>query len=106
MAACRAHAMGSVRGRALRAGADLREFQHAVVCAAHTLTALRWFSLGNAHINFSVSVCPMHPKLTPFARPFFRDPSRARAVSGRRTPVHTTDVAEGRAEYLREDRAS
>ncbi len=64
IAAGRADAMGPVGRRALRAGAELRQFQHAVVSPTHTLTALRWFSLGNAHISFSVSVYPIHPKPT------------------------------------------
>ena len=47
----RTNAMRHVRSRALRANAQLREFQHTVVRPAHALAALRWFTFRNAH-NF------------------------------------------------------
>jgi hypothetical protein len=56
-----------VGSRALRAGAELRKFQHAVVRPAHALAALRRFSFWNAHkiqFNSLVLVYPAPPRQT------------------------------------------
>ena len=45
----RTNAVRNVWLGALRTFADLRQFQHAVVSAAHTLPAGRWFSFWNTH---------------------------------------------------------
>src|SRR5258708_2098201 len=45
----RAHPVWHVRRRALRAGAQLRQLQNAVISSPHTLAALRRFTLGYAH---------------------------------------------------------
>ena len=60
----RADPVGHIGCRALRAGAELRQRQHAVVSAAHALAALRRFSLWNAHkfrflLKFQfIQLCP------------------------------------------------
>src|SRR5438552_13343208 len=41
----------NVGGGALRAGAQLRQFQNAVIGPAHALTTAGWFTLGDTH-NF------------------------------------------------------
>src|SRR2546423_10499978 len=41
--------MRNIRSRALRAGAQLRQFEHAIVCPAHALAASGGFSLGYTH---------------------------------------------------------
>jgi hypothetical protein len=44
-----------IRLRALGTGADLRQFKHAVISAAHTLPAPRWFTLWNAHNSINLT---------------------------------------------------
>src|SRR5262245_15738442 len=51
IAAGRTNAVGNVGSSALRASAQLRQLQDAVVRAAHPLTAFGRFSLGNTHIS-------------------------------------------------------
>src|ERR1051325_11996209 len=45
----RTHPVGNIRGGALRAGAELRQFEHAVVGTTHPHAALRRFSFRNTH---------------------------------------------------------
>ena len=48
-ATSRANPVRDVGRGALRAGAELRQFQHAVVGTAHALPAPGWFTFWNAH---------------------------------------------------------
>jgi hypothetical protein len=48
-AAGRANPVRDIRSRALRAGAELRKFEHAVVSPPHPHAAFRRFSFRNAH---------------------------------------------------------
>ena len=44
-----ANPVRDIRSSTLRAGAQLRKFQHAIICPPHSLPALRWFTLGYTH---------------------------------------------------------
>src|ERR1043166_1136859 len=123
-----------VRGRALRAGAQLWQGKHAVVRAAHALTTSRRFAFGDTHRssvlnelnelnalnqlnraaavlqNPKASVCSVRPRQTIQAPPgrhyHFVSPFPQRIPAARGMPAHTADAAETRAEYLPAHRAS
>src|ERR1043166_9646905 len=120
-----------VRGRALRAGAQLWQGKHAVVRAAHALTTSRRFAFGDTHRssvlnelnalnqlnraaavlqNPKASVCSVRPSTTNQAPPgwhyHFVSPLPQRSQQARGMPAHTADAAETRAEYLPAHRAS
>src|ERR1044071_7945714 len=44
-----ANPVRDIRSSTLRAGAQLRKFQHAIICPPHSLPDLRWFALGYTH---------------------------------------------------------
>src|SRR5439155_453920 len=123
--------VGHVRGRALRTRAELRQGQHAVVRAAHALTAFGRFAFGDTHklselielnrltglnghwvtfLNAKVSVCLIPPRQPNRVQPGWCRcsvlPCQQTVSATRGIPARTADVAETPAEYLPAHKAS
>jgi hypothetical protein len=107
VAAGRANPVRNVRGGALRTGAELGQFEHAIVGAAHSLTAFGRLAFGYTHrfssLTVKISVClARSTRTTQFgAVPRWWSSCVCPNIplANRDTPDYTTDVAEKRVEY-------